>query len=142
MSESYFEEGGPFDLRHSGPSEITMKQSIPTDSYGMIARECTNPACTPWYFKVTPGTGIVGGQEFAYCPYCRRPASPSEFLTKDQGRYTIDAIRSEAVSAVDRMFKKALGLGSGARRRIGNGLVSIELAYKSGRRQAVSLSTG
>ena len=79
MSDSYFEEGGPFDLRHTGQDEITMNLPIPADSYGMLARECTDQTCVPGYFKVKPGTGIIGDQQVAYCPYCpycRRGAPP------------------------------------------------------------------
>ncbi len=137
MNDSFFEEGGAFDLTHTGPDELTMKLPIPSDSYGMIARECTESSCAPGYFKVKPGTGIVGGQEVAYCPYCRRPAPPSDFLTKAQRQYAIDAVTSEAVGAVDRMFQKALGLGSDGRKTLGGGMISIELAYKSGGRRDV-----
>jgi hypothetical protein len=138
MSNSYFENGGPFDLRHSGQDEITMSLPIPTDSYGMLARECTDESCIPGYFKVKPGTGIVGEQQIAYCPYCRRGAPPSGFLTKAQRQYATDAVMSEAVVAVDRMIKRALKLGPTGRKSFGRGMFSISLAYKSGGRPEVS----
>ena len=138
MSDTYFEEGGPFDLRHSGQDNITMSVPIPPDGYGMLARECTDEACVPGYFKVKPGTGIVGGQQVAYCPYCRRAAPPSDFLTKAQHQYAIDALMSEATVAVDRMIKQALNLGPTGRRSLGSGMISMELAYKSGGRPEVS----
>ena len=134
MSDSYFEEGGPFDLRHTDSGNFTMKLPIPVDSYGMIGRECTDDSCTPAYFKVKPGTGITEGHSVAYCPYCRRSASPSDFLTKAQHQYAVDAVLGEAGNAVDRMFKRALG---GRRRTRSSGMFSIELAYKSGGRRPV-----
>lgn len=138
MSDSYFEDGGPFDLRHSGQDEITMNLPIPTDSYGMLARECTDQTCVPGYFKVKPGTGITGDQQIAYCPYCRRGAPPSDFLTKAQRQYAMDAVMSEAAGAVDRMIKQALNLGPTGRKSFGGGMLSMELAYKSGGRPEVS----
>ena len=138
MSDSYFQDGGPFDLKHSGQDEITMSVPIPTDSYGMLARECTDETCIPGYFKVKPGTGIVGEQQVAHCPYCRRGAPPTDFLTKAQRQYATDALMSEAVVAVDRMIKGALDLGPTGRRSFGGGMLSMELAYKSGGRPEVS----
>ncbi len=115
-----------------------MNLPIPTDSYGMLARECTDQTCVPGYFKVKPGTGIIGDQQIAYCPYCRRGAPPTDFLTKAQRQYAIDAAMSEATGAVDRMIKQALNLGPTGRRSFGSGMLSIELAYKSGGRPEVS----
>ena len=138
MGDSYFEEGGPFDLRHSGQDEITMNLPIPTDSYGMLARECTDESCVPGYFKVKPGTGIVDGQQVAHCPYCRRDAPPADFLTKAQHQYATDAVTSEATGAVDRVIKQALKLGPTGRKSYGGGMFSIELAYKSGGKPVVS----
>lgn len=138
MSDSYFEEGGPFDLRKSGPDEISLSVPIPADRYGMVARECTDEACVPGYFKVKPGTGVVGDQQVAYCPYCRRDAAPADFLTKAQRQYAIDAVFSEAAGAVDQMFKRALNLGPTGKKSYGGGMLSIDLAYKSGGRPEVS----
>jgi hypothetical protein len=138
MSDSYFHDGGPFDLRHSGQDEITMNLPIPTDSYGMLARECADETCVPGYFKVKPGTGIVGEQQIAYCPYCRQGAPPPDFLTKAQRQYAIDAVMSEAGVAVDRMIKQALNLGPTGRKSFGRGMFSMELAYRSGGRTEVS----
>lgn len=138
MSDTYFEEGGPFDLRHSGRDNVTMSVPIPTDDYGMLARECTDESCVPGYFKVKPGTGVVGEQQVAYCPYCRREAPPSDFLTKAQHQYAIDAVMSEATVAVDRMIKQALNLGPTGRKSFGRGFISMKMAYKSGGRPAVS----
>jgi ribosomal protein L37AE/L43A len=134
MSDSYFEEGGPFDLRHTDSGDFTMKLRIPVDSYGMIGRECTDESCTPAYFKVKPGTGITEGHNVAYCPYCRRSAAPSDFLTKAQHQYAVDAVFAETGNAVDRMFKRALGR---RRRTRSSGMFSIELAYKSDGRRVV-----
>jgi hypothetical protein len=136
MSDSYFEDGGPFDLGHSGPDEITMKLPIPIDSYGMIGRECTDSNCAPGYFKVKPGTGFVGGQDVAYCPYCREGAPPANFLTKAQHQYALDAVASEAIGAIDQMFQTALG--GGTRKSPSGGLFSVELSYRSGGKPEVA----
>ncbi len=39
MSDEFFEEGGPFDLKRSGEDEIKMSLPIPRDETGMIARD-------------------------------------------------------------------------------------------------------
>jgi hypothetical protein len=45
---------------------------------------------------------------------------------------------SEATAAVDKMITKALDLGPTGRKSYGSGMISMELAYKSGGRPEVS----
>ena len=61
----------------------TISVTIIPDEDGYVGREC--PTCER-YFKVRPGTGITE-QDEAYCPYCGKPAPPSDFLTKEQANY-------------------------------------------------------
>jgi len=135
MSDSYFDEGGPFHLKRSGPDEITMRLPVDRDSTGMIARECTDNDCAPGYFKVKPGTGITSEQETAYCPYCRRSASPSDFLTAAQLQYAKDAVFSEVAVAFDRAIQQGLGLGPSGKKSYGN---TVSLSYKPGGRPHVA----
>ena len=60
---------------------------MPTDEDGRVARECPAGDCSPAYFKVKPGTGVVGEQTVVYCPYCRGEAEPNDYTTKSQIEY-------------------------------------------------------
>lgn len=109
-----------------------MTVTIPKDADGRTARECPAHECSPGYFKVKMGTGITGGQQVAYCPYCRHEAVPNEFSTKDQLRYAKDLMLREAEKGVQRMVRDALGLGTSGSRRFGGGMLSVEMSYKPG----------
>jgi hypothetical protein len=132
MSHSLFQEGGEHRIRRTGPDQYEMRITVPPDADGRVARECPSAECSPGYFKVKMGTGITGGQQVAYCPYCRHEAEPNDFTTKDQMRYAKDLMMREAEKGMDRMFRDALGLGSSGSRRIGGGMFSIEMSYKPG----------
>lgn len=117
--------------KKTGQDQYSMSVSIPKDEDGRSARECPNQECSPGYFKVTPGTGITGGQTIAYCPYCRKSAEPSDFHTKEQIRYAKDLVAREARIGIERAMREALGLGSGGKRRLVDGLISVDLEMKS-----------
>lgn len=131
MSFELFHQGGPLNAKKTGPDQYSMSISIPKDTDGRSARECPTQECSPGYFKVTPGTGITGGQTVAYCPYCRKSAEPSDFHTKEQIRYAKDLVAREAKIAVERAMREALGLGSGGKRRLIDGLISVDMGIKS-----------
>lgn len=139
MSDSLFREGGPHRIRKTGADEYTMSFTLPTDADGRTARECPQASCSPGYFKVKPGTGITGGQERAYCPYCRHEAEPDDFTTREQVRYAQDLAMREASKGIDGMIKKSLGLGPSGRRKMGGGLVSVEMSYKPSRPRPIRM---
>jgi len=130
MSNRLFREGGPHRIRHTGGDTYEMRVSIPTDDEGRTARECPDEACSPGYFKVKGGTGITEGQEIAFCPYCRHEGDPSDYYTKEQVRYAKDVAEREAMNGVEDMLKDALGLGSTGKRKLGGGLLSIEMSMQ------------
>lgn len=131
MSFEIFREGGPLKAKKTGQDQYSMSVAIPKDEDGRTARECPNQECSPGYFKVTPGTGITGGQTVAYCPYCQRAAEPSAFHTKEQIRYAKDLVAREANIGVERAMREALGLGSDGKRRLVGGLISVDVEMKS-----------
>ncbi len=114
-----------------------MRIPMPTDQMGMTAWECRDPACSPGVFKVKFGTSIVGEQEMAYCPYCRRAENPSEFVTRAQNRYLEDIVTDQAAEGVERTMRKALGLGASGKKKIGGGMLSMEISMKPDRRPPV-----
>lgn len=132
MSNELFREGGPHKIRKTGPDEYMMNITLPSDSDGRLARECPVDTCSPGYFKVRSGTGITGGQEVAYCPYCRFEGEPSGFTTQEQLRYAQDLALAEAHEGIERMVKDAFGLGPSGKKKIGGGFLSIEMSYKPG----------
>lgn len=137
MAEKIFREGGPLNVRRTGPDQYTMNVSIPPDSDGRTARECPDADCSPGYFKVKPGTGITEGQKSAFCPYCRQAAEPGAFVTKEQLRFARDIVKREAHEGIERVLKDSLGLGSSGRRKFGGGFLSIEMQYKPGSKPIV-----
>jgi hypothetical protein len=134
MSNSLFREGGPYKIRKTAAHKYSMQIPIPPDADGRVARKCPEPDCSPGYFKVRLGTGIVECQKIAYCPYCRHGAEPSNFGTKEQLRYAKEVMICEAQEGIGRMIKDTLGFGPSGRKKIGGGLVSMELSYKQGPR--------
>ena len=131
MSVEMFQEGGPLKAKKTGQDQYSMRVSIPKDEDGRVARECPNQECSPGYFKVTLGTGITGGQTVAYCPYCQRAAEPSDFHTKEQIRYAKDLVAREAKIGIERVMREALGLGSGSKRRLVDGIISVDVEMNS-----------
>lgn len=127
-----FREGGEHHIQDLGNDQYSMTISIPTDEDGRMARECPSLECSPGYFKVTPGTGITGGQNVAYCPYCRHEAEPDDFATQEQIRYAKDMALREAHKGVNDMIRDTFGLGVSGRKKLGGGLVSMEISYKPG----------
>lgn len=130
MGDQIFREGGPHKIKRVGHDEYSMTVTIPKDEDGRVARECPNDECSPGYFKVKLGTGILDKQDAAYCPYCRRSANPSEFTTREQVRYAKDLALKEAHEGVQSMLHKALGLGASGKRTLGGGMLSIEMSLK------------
>lgn len=132
MTKRLFSEGGPHNVKSLGNDQYQMSITIPKDGDGRVARECPNSLCSPAYFKITPGTGITEGQEFAYCPYCNHKAEPSDFTTQEQIRYAKDIALKEAQGGIDSMITDALGLGPSGKKKIGGGFISMEMSYKPG----------
>ena len=137
MTNRLFREGGPHRMRRTGADSYEMQVSVPTDGEGRTARECPNDNCSPGYFKVMGGTGTTDGQETAFCPYCREEAAPNDFITEEQLRYAKDLVAREAVGGIEDMLKDALGLGSSGKRKLGGGLLSIEMSLKPGTRPTI-----
>jgi len=130
MGNQIFREGGPHRIKRVGHDEYSMTVTIPRDEDGRVARECPNDECSPGYFKVKLGTGILGEQNAAYCPYCRRSGSPSECTTQEQVRYAKDLALKEAHEGVQSMLQKALGPGASGKRTVAGGRLSIEMSLK------------
>ena len=131
MSHELFSSGGPLNARRVGPDQYSMTVTLPKDEDGRTARECPNDDCSPGYFKVRNGTGITGGQTVAYCPYCRTEKEPSGFPTKEQLRYAKDLVTQEAMIGVERALKNSLGLGSAGKRRLVDGLITVDMEMKT-----------
>jgi len=124
--------GGPHNIKRNGPDQYSMTISIPKDADGMIARECPSKVCSPAYFKVKPGTGIVQGQNEAFCPYCFLKDEPNNFTTKRQIEYAKELATREVIDGVDRMITDALDLGPSGEKTLGGGLLSLKISYKAG----------
>lgn len=138
MSDSIFQEGGPYNTRRIGTDKYEMSIQIPPDVDGMVGRECPDTNCSPGYFKVKSGTGITEGQVLAYCPYCRHEDEPNSFFTQAQKDYAIKLLTNQAVDGVNNMISKALGLGASGKKKYGSGMFSMEMSFRPSRRPPVS----
>jgi hypothetical protein len=132
MSRTFFPEGDPNCVKSLGNNQYQVSFTIPTDEDGRMGRQCPIETCSPGYFKVKPGTGVLGEQVAAYCPYCRYSTEPSNFSTNEQVRYAKDLVFREVQKGVNDMVKDAFGLGASGKRKMGGGLLSAELSYKPG----------
>lgn len=128
---------GPVKVRQAHREHYALEISLPSERDGRLSRSCLNDECSPAAFKVKPGTGITEGHARAFCPYCRSEGAPRDFATREQIRYARDLVVREAEEGVQRMLKSALGLDSAGRRKIGGGLLSIEMSVKSPPRRVV-----
>lgn len=135
MTHSLFEEGGPHDIRKTGLEEYTMHVSIPSNEDGRTARECPNANCSPGYFKVKVGTGIIDGQISAFCPYCRTESENGDFTTSEQLRYAKDVLSNEVDEGITNIVKDIFGMDSSGKKTYGGGLVSMELSLKPASKQ-------
>lgn len=130
MSRDILRPGGPLNFRNTGGDTYEASISIPLDDAGRVARECPNEGCAPGYFKVKLGTGL-SDQPSMFCPYCRSEASPDKFHTQEQGRYAKDLLLNSVSAGFDEMLRNAFGLNSSGTRKIGSGLISMEMSLKS-----------
>lgn len=99
---------------------------IPLDDDGYWDRLCPGPNCgvefkvffTDWKDKVS--------EETAFCPVCRRSASPSDFNTPAQNEY----IRKKALRHVQQSVNEAFQKTVRSQRPARGGLISLSLTYK------------
>ncbi|MEF8758753.1 MAG: hypothetical protein V5B36_03220 [Candidatus Accumulibacter sp. UW25] len=136
IQESFFREGGEMKTTRIGRDQYQMTVSIPPDAEGRIARECHAENCSPAYFKVKSGTGLID-QQNAFCPYCHHEDEPQAFASSEQLRYAKDIVLREAHQGVARMLKNALGLDASGRKAITSGLISIEMSLKDSQKPHV-----
>lgn len=130
MNRKLFRSSGPVNFEDLGADRFRASIALPRDEDGRLGRACPDEACLPGTFKVKLGTGITAGQTVAYCPYCRHEAAPDEFATKEQQRYAKDLVVREAQRGVDEMVRDAFGLGVSGRKKLGGGLISMEISFK------------
>ncbi len=91
-------------MSHLGGLGPEFRISIPTDDKGMIGRECPQIDCEG-YFKIQPGTGLVGENLPCHCPYCGHTAEVNDFLTKAQADYLKSALMHQVTDAMLKDFK-------------------------------------
>lgn len=76
--------------------------SIPRDENGYLGREC--PECER-YFKITPGTGLIGTDLPCHCPYCGHTAAQDQFFTKAQIEYARSVVINKVTGALIKDMK-------------------------------------
>jgi hypothetical protein len=73
--------------------------SIPVDEKGMLGRECPNSECLG-YFKIEPGTGLIGDNIPFHCPYCGHTGEQNQFHTPAQIEYAKSVVINEFTQAL------------------------------------------
>lgn len=79
--------------------------TIPTDEGGLLGRECPEKSCLG-YFKLKPGTGLVGEGLPCHCPYCGHSAASDQFWTKEQVEYAQSQVFRKVSDAFHRDLKQ------------------------------------
>ena len=102
--------------------------SIPTDEAGFLGRECPQQSCLG-YFKLKPGTGLVGEGLPCHCPYCGHSASSDHFWTKEQVEYAQSHVLRKVGEAFQRDLKQ-LEFSAPARGAFG---IGVSLKVTGGR---------
>ena len=72
---------------------------ISKDENGFLGRECPQNGCEG-YFKIKPGTGLVGENLPCYCPYCGFCDGHSSFNTKEQIEYAQSVVFNKVTEAL------------------------------------------
>ncbi|MDI1347505.1 MAG: hypothetical protein PSV22_25960 [Pseudolabrys sp.] len=72
---------------------------MPSDSDGLIGRECPEPKCES-YFKIQLGTGLKGENLPCHCPYCGHTEAPNHFFTKAQIEYAKSVVLNQLTGAL------------------------------------------
>lgn len=137
MSRDLFKGGGELNATCIDQDQYRLTIKIPEGDDGRSARECHSDNCSPGYFKVKPGTGIIENHLVAYCPYCRHEDDPSNFFSSEQLRYAKDMIVREAHDGISQMIRESLGLSSSGRKTFGGGLISMEMSFTEGSKPIV-----
>jgi len=126
-------EGGPLNVKKVGNDQYSMQVPIElTEGDGRIGRKCPSVDCSPGYFRVTPGTGIVN-QSTTFCPYCRNESPPGDFISDEQKRYAIDMLKQQVASSFQDALRDALGFSSANRHEQSGGFFSVSMEFKPGR---------
>jgi hypothetical protein len=93
-----------FEFRNLGRLGTQLSISIPKDSEGFLGRECPQEGCEG-YFKIKPGTGLLGDDLPCHCPYCGHEDSQDHFWTKDQVEYVNSIALRDVANAIHRDLK-------------------------------------
>lgn len=129
MGGELFEEGGPHQIKRTGPDRHEFKISIPLGEDKMVGRDCPEDVCSPGYFRIKLGTGLTE-QSDSYCPYCRHKDAPTKFTSQAQGEYAKAIAIGEAKKGIQRMLSQGLGLGPSGKKTISGGLISLNMELK------------
>lgn len=122
--------------RKAANDEFAFYAAIPPDADGRIAHECTKADCSPGYFKVKPGTGLIG-QTQTYCPYCREEARSGELATQEQKHRAKEPLMRKAKHEIHRSAWNGLRIGSSGKKR----LYHYFTAFDSGAKLSVQEDT-
>lgn len=108
-----------------------MSISLPTDTDGLVGRECPVEECEG-YFKIKLETGIVeDGYDKCFCPYCGHKSVQDQFWTKEQVKYVESVVVGEIQNVIGNEVKKwDRRLKTSSR----NSFVELRVSYKKSHR--------
>jgi hypothetical protein len=101
--------------------------SLPKDDEGYLGRECPNKDCEK-YFKIKPGTGLIGEHLPCHCPYCGHEGPMDTFHTPSQIEYAKSVMMQKVQKAAVRDMED---MARNFNRKSSGGLIDIKLSVKS-----------
>jgi hypothetical protein len=93
-----------FNLNHLKQLGKRVQVIIPKDEEGYLGRECPQPDCEG-YFKIKPGTGLIGENLPCHCPYCGHEDAQNNFFTNEQIEYAKSVVLRGVAEAVRKDLK-------------------------------------
>jgi len=130
MRRTIIRSEGALQVQPEGEHRYRISVSVPGNDAGRVARKCPDPTCLPGSFTVKPGTGQPEPRAVTYCPYCRHAGDAQLFATTEQMRYAKDLLMRQVQHNVDDMIRDALKLDAQGKRKLGGGMLSMQLSFK------------
>ncbi|TAK11976.1 MAG: hypothetical protein EPO32_10255 [Anaerolineae bacterium] len=97
------------------------------DENGLIGRQCPIETCES-YFKIKPGTGIMGEEYLMRCPYCGVRSENNELATPEQIEYAKSLVMQEVQKALRQDLKE---WGRSIERSTRRSFIRIKTHFKS-----------
>lgn len=110
--------------------------SIPADADGYYEKECPNPECLSRFRIHREDWDSIPDGGDVHCPVCGHVADEQSWFTSEQLEYARGVARAELEGRIDRALRRDAAHFNRTTPR--NGLITMSLDYKPGRRSYVA----